>query len=237
MQESYLTSNTLYARFLLIAAIFLVCLLPFGAEISSGPTNHLSITPEKSANQGISDQSTIRAGENVGALQLGVAQSRALEIFVPKPYEDTWPVSHCSTEYNWIDSDNPKIGNVFIHFLNDSVFQIDSATTRFHTPEGITIYSSPSRVRRAYKGLRAYILSDVTNDAIGGRPMIYWIDYGRGIAFAFAYSRQSHTRYLYRIIVFKIRAEICTEEGTASFRGKRELTPYSLDVPSGSPFK
>jgi hypothetical protein len=117
---------------------------------------------------------------------------------------------------------------VFVQLKAGEVAQIDSGTPRFHTPEGITLYSSPQAVRKHYKGLRAFVLSNVYSEATGGRPLTYWIGSEKGIAFAFAYYPREQKRYLYRIIVFRPNTEVCPSEGGGD-SGKRELTPYALE--------
>jgi hypothetical protein len=175
-----------------------------------------------------SDQ-LVRPGIRVGPLKLGDSREHAIGILPRNTQRDAWPNVSCGTEYLWVDAGSPKVGTVSLHFADGLVFQIDSATTRFQTAEGITAYDSPNKVKEHYKGLRAYLLSNYTTMAIGNRPLIYWVDRKNGIAFA--YSRTEQLRYLYKIIVFKPDSDICGKDGTTNSPDRRELAPYSLEPP------
>ncbi len=172
-------------------------------------------------------------GQSVGQLKLGDARERAEELFPYKPNMDQeWREGvDCGTAVNWLDMKKSKmLGNVFIRFKEDRVFQIDSGTSSFRTADGITISSSPQEVRKKYPRLRAYILSDGWSEASGGRPLIYWVDSEKGVAFGFTYSRRDHKRYLNWITVFKPHAEVCPEYEPLGPSDKRELPPYSLET-------
>lgn len=180
-----------------------------------------------------STHSLVVPGQTVGELNLGETRDKALTLFTFKSKVDQEFSQQpgCGTELNWVDiKDYPKFrGNVFIRFRENIVFQIDSATTRYRTAEGITIGSSPEDVRSHYLHLRSYILSNIFSEALGGRPLVYWIDREKGIAFAFAYSRRTSKRHLYEIIVFRPNSEICPTDDSTDSPAKRELPPYSLE--------
>jgi hypothetical protein len=129
-------------------------------------------------------------------------------------------------------------GNVFVHLNDDVVFQIDSATSRFKTKDGITNGATPEEVRTRYRGLRAFNLSNGSSEAEGGRPLVYWVDSDKGIGFAFSYYRRERSWYLYRVIIFKPGADICPNPAALSPSDKRELPLYSLSpeaTESGNP--
>ena len=172
-------------------------------------------------------------GKSVGQLSLGDTHNRATELFPYKQNMDQeWSEEGgCGSTVNWLDMQKSKMfGNVFIRFKEDKVFQIDSGTKSFRTQEGITISNSPQEVREKYPNLRAYVLSNGFSEASGGRPLIYWIDSAKGIAFAFTYGRSIHKRYLNWIIVFKPQAEVCPQYGPLGPSDKREIPPYSLEA-------
>jgi len=125
---------------------------------------------------------------------------------------------------------NSPVGNLFIRFRDRTVYQINVATTRYHTLEGITINSSPQEVRRHYEGLHSYILSRITSNEL--RPLVYWVDKEKGIAFAFAPIGKKPGRYLTQIIVFKPNSEICPLDDSPNSPDKQELAPYSLEPPN-----
>ncbi len=183
---------------------------------------------------GADDPLLIEPARRVGPLKLGDTRERALELFPRKPNVDKGYVfPNCGAEYEWADP-NPSSGNVFISFKEGLVWQIDTMTTRYHTAEGLTSYSSPEEVRRYYKNLRAYLFLGPPSEAVGGRPPIIWMDREKGIAFSFAYYREEHRRYLYEIIVFKPKSDFCLEGYSMDPSNLRELAPYSLEAPNRS---
>jgi hypothetical protein len=123
------------------------------------------------------------------------------------------------------------VGNVLIRFEEGRVSQIESATPRYHTAEGLTFHDPPEEVGRYYKNLRAYVLMSAPIRALGDRPLIFWLDARKGIAFAFAYSEEAQRRNLYKIIVFKPNSKFCPEDETTSSPNWREIAPYSLEPP------
>ena len=178
--------------------------------------------------------SLIVPGRSVGRLKLGDPPGRAKELFPFKPNLDQqWQEDDgCGTTFNWLDWKNSKmLGNVFIRYRDDQVFQIDSGTSSFRTGAGITTSSSPAEVRTRYPHLRAYILSEGFSEASGGRPLVYWVDSEDGIAFGFSYSRRTHQNsYLSWIIVFRPHAEVCPEYSPLGPSDKREIPPYTLET-------
>ncbi len=179
-----------------------------------------------------SSQVLIEPGSSIGPLKLGDTRERALELF-PKKYEDQEWENKCGTTFNWVDSDNKiRGGNLYIRFKKGTVFQIESATTRFHTAEGITPLDPPEKVASAYRDMRAFALLTPPVAALGDRPLIFWIDKKKGIAFAFAYYPAQHKRYLYEIIVFVPNKTFCPQEETTGSPAWQEIQPYALEPPA-----
>jgi len=174
------------------------------------------------------EQMLIRPGARVGPLALGGTWAHALELFPSKAQDQKWEDS-CGMTFNW--TDEMGSGNIFIRFNNQRVFQIESATTRFHTIEGVTVYDSPEKVERYYKNLRAFVLLGDPIRALGDRPLVFWVDSKKGIAFVFAFYPTEHRRYLYKIIVFRPNTNLCPEEETTDSPNWQELAPYSLEPP------
>jgi hypothetical protein len=202
----------------------------FGAVVSIAGYLTLSAT-QLAARTSEPTSTLIIPGQGAGPLKLGDTRTKVLKLFPFKPDVDQeFPQEpDCGIELNWVDMKNPKYGNVFIRFRDNTAFQIDVATNRYRTSQGITTDSSPQEVRKHYAGLHSYILSEITNEALGGRPLVYWIDREHGIAFAFAYAKTERKRYLYEIIVFRPKSEICPADDSINSPAKRELTPYSLE--------
>jgi hypothetical protein len=178
------------------------------------------------------DPALIVPGIGIGPLQLGDTRERVFELFPNKPNMDQeWrEPADCGSTINWLDMQNHKmVGNVFIRLKEGRVFQIDAGTTSFHTDTNITMKSSPEEIRKQYSGLHAYVISTGYSEASGGRPLVYWVDSEKGIAFAFAYSRRDKKRNLNWIVVFKPHAEICPQWPDTEPTEKRELPPYSLE--------
>jgi hypothetical protein len=179
----------------------------------------------------LSTQVTIEPGSRIGPIKLGDTRDRALELFTKKDEDQEWENS-CGTTLDWVDATNRTgRGDLFIRLKKGKVFQIESATTRFHTGEGITIFDHVEKVAEAYKDLRAYTLLTPPDPARGDRPLIFWIDKRRGIAFEFAYYPKEGKRYLYKIIVFEPNKNICPEEETTGSPKWQALAPYALEPP------
>ena len=191
-----------------------------------------ALTKQSVSSKNHSSAALIEPGKSVGQLLLGESRDAVLKIFpFKKDVDQEWLEGPaCGTVINWVDS-NSK-GNVFVRLKVEEVAQIDSGTPRFHTSEVINLYRSPTAVRMHYKGLRAFVLSNVYSEATGGRPLTYWIDSEKGIAFAFAYDPREQKRYVYRIVVFKPNTEVCPSEGGGE-SGEHELQPYALEPGEG----
>ena len=121
---------------------------------------------------------------------------------------------------------------MFIRLKKGKVFQIESATTRFHTAEGITTFDHAEKVATAYKDLHAFTLLTAPNPALGDRPLVFWIDKKKGVAFVFAYYPQEHKRYLYKIIVFEPNKTFCPEEETMGSPKWQAIPAYAVEPPA-----
>jgi hypothetical protein len=201
----------------------ILCLLPC----------FLSFGSPGQSNQTTRQSKLVIAGAQVGPLKLGDSRERALELFpFKKDVDQEFPQPDpCGTELNWVDSRDPNDGgNVFIHFRGGAVFQIDVADPWFRTPDGISFLSSPEQVRRHHPKLEAWILSGNNGgEALGERPLVYWIDRNAGLAFAFAYSQSERKRYVWETIVFRPGDEICPQDDSTNSSDKRRLAPFSLE--------
>jgi hypothetical protein len=176
-------------------------------------------------------ETVIEPGLSVGPLKLGDSRARALELFPRKDEDQEWE-DQCGTTLFWVDRNNPMgRGDLSIHLKKDKVFQIESATTRFHTAEGITTFDSPDKVVSAYKDLVAYTLLTPPRPALGDRPLVFWVDKKKGIAFVFAYYPAKRNRYVYKIIVFVPNKTFCPEGETTNSPKWQQIDPYSLEPP------
>jgi len=179
----------------------------------------------------LSSQMLIEPGLSVGPLKLGDTRERALELFPKKDEDQEWE-NHCGTTLDWVDSTNRTgRGDVFIRLKKGKIFQIESATTRFHTAEGITTFDHGDKVAEAYKDLHAYTLLTPPVPALGSRPLVFWIDKKKGIAFVFAYYPKERKRYLYKIIVFEPNKTFCPEEETIGSSKWQAIPSYALEPP------
>jgi len=171
----------------------------------------------------------IEPGLGIGPLKLNDSRERALEIFPKKDIDQEWE-DPCGNTIDWTDSTNPVgHGDVFIRMKKGKVFQIESSTTRFHTAEDITTFDSPDKVAQAYKDMRAYVLLTAPNPALGSRPLVFWVDKKKGIAFALAFDPSHHKRYVYKIIVFEPNKNFCPEQETINSTKWQSLPPYALE--------
>ena len=191
-----------------------------------------SLAPQTSAdNSSTFVETLIEPGSRVGPLKLGDTRERALELFPQKAEDQEWQ-DPCGTTLDWVDATNPMgRGDLWIRLKKGKAFQIDSATTRFHTAEGITTFDPPEKVASAYREMRAYTLLTAPVPALGDRPLVFWIDKKRGIAFSLAYDPSKRKRYVYKIIVFEPNKTFCPElETTGSYKWQ-EIHPYSVEPP------
>jgi hypothetical protein len=173
----------------------------------------------------------VEPGLSIGPLKIGDSSERALEIFPKKPEDQQWE-DPCGTTLDWVDTTNPVgRGDVYIRLKKGKIFQIESATTRFHTVEDITTFDSPEKVANAYKDLRAYALLTTLSPALGSRPLVFWIDKKKGIAFAFAYDPPHHKRYVYKVIVFGPNKDFCPEQEKTSSNKWQEIRAYAVEPP------
>jgi hypothetical protein len=173
----------------------------------------------------------IEAGHSVGPLKLGDSQERALELFPKKEIDQQWE-DPCGSTIDWVDSTNPVgHGDVFIRFKKGKIFQIESSTTRFHTAEDISTFDSPDKVEKAYKDMRAWALLTAPSPALGSRPLVFWIDKKKGIAFELAYDAQHHKRYVYKVIVFEPNKTFCPEQETVNSLKWQSIDQYAIEPP------
>jgi len=180
----------------------------------------------------IGDRNLIEAGLRVGGLKLGDNRARVLELFPKKSEDQEWE-NKCGTMLDWVDASNPTgRGDVFVRLKKDKVFQIESATTTFHTAEGITTFDHPEKIASAYRDMKAYTLLTSPNSALGNRPLVFWIDKKRGIAFVFAYYPAEHKRYLYKTIVFEPNKNLCPEEETIGSPKWQAIPAYATEPPA-----
>jgi hypothetical protein len=173
----------------------------------------------------------IEPGAALGPLKLGDSRDHALALFPKKDIDQQWEDA-CGTTLDWVDVTNPVgRGDVFIRLKKNKTFQIESSTTRFHTAEGITIFDPPEKVAKTYRDMRAWVLLNPPSPALGSRPLVFWIDKKKGIAFTFAYDPSHHKRYVYKIIVFEPNKEFCPELEKTSSPKWQEINPYSTEPP------
>jgi hypothetical protein len=174
----------------------------------------------------------IVAGQRVGDLRLGDSRSRISEIFSLKPNIDQ-EISLISTscprtEIHWLDMEK-KSGKfvvhngVWIYLKEDLVVQVESMTPRFRTPEGITEHSNPEQVRRSYRNLQAFTLTNSGSKINGYRDLVYWVDKRKGIAFEF------HGRFVSKIAIFAADTQFQPEGCVDEPQSWKELVPYSLE--------
>jgi hypothetical protein len=192
----------------------------------------VAITSQEPDASSLSSQAVIEPGSRVGSLKLGDTRDRALELF-PKKNEDQEWENRCGTTLDWVDATNRTGRGDLLIRLNKKgkIFQIESSTTRFHTSEGITTFDHAEKVANAYKDLRAYTLLSTPDPARGDRPLVFWIDKKKGIAFVFAYYPNERKRYLYKIIVFEPNKTFCPEEETTGSSKWQAIPSYALEPP------
>jgi hypothetical protein len=189
------------------------------------------MTAQSSASVPILSPGVIDPGASVGPIKLGDSMERAMELFPKKDEDQQWE-DPCGTTIDWVDTSNPMgRGDLAIRLKKGKVFQIESSTTRFQTAEGITTFDGPEKVAKAYKDLRAYTLLTAPVPALGSRPLVFWIDRKKGIAFAFAFDPGKHKRYVYKVIVFEPNKTFCPELETTKSSKWQAIRDYTVEPP------
>ena len=188
---------------------------------------------EREGNSPAIAKTVIEPGVSVGPISVGDTRAQALELFPKKDEDQEWEDT-CGTTFDWVDSSNPVgRGDLAIRFnKKGKVFQIESSTTRFQTAQGITTFDQPEKVKAAYKDLKAYVLLTAPVPALGDRPLVFWVDKKRGIAFALAFDPSKRKRYVYKIIVFGPGKDFCPEQETTSSPKWEGIRPYALEPPN-----
>ena len=92
-------------------------------------------------------------------------------------------------------------------------------------------FIAPDKVASAYKDMRAYVLLTPPSPALGDRPLVFWVDKKKGIAFALAYDPSQHKRYVYKTIVFAPKGEFCPEQEQSTSPKWQSIRNYSLEPP------
>ena len=174
----------------------------------------------------------VEPGQSIGPVKLGDSMERTLELFPKKPEDQQWD-DQCGTTIDWVDTTNPNgRGDLHVRLKKNKVFQIESSSTRFQTAGGITTFDSPEKVANAYKDLRAWVLLTPPVPAYGDRPLVFWVDRKKGVAFMFAYDPSRRKRYLYKTIVFESNKEFCPEQEKTSSPKWQGIKPYSVEPPA-----
>jgi hypothetical protein len=177
----------------------------------------------------------ILPGKSVGPLRLGDPESRFHELFPDGPNMDFRPTYNpdCGTKLHWVDLDesHPLSLGVIVLIHEGTITQIEAGDPRFHTKDGITWDSLPSQVKERNPGLKAYEAVDTSSEAVGERNLIFWVNWKKGLAFVFAYSREGKRWGVYKVIVFSPGGKFCPEADLPTPDTWRELAPYSLEPP------
>lgn len=176
--------------------------------------------------------SFISPGSSIGLVQLGRTRN---DVETVSPLKVTREFANSSadckprTEMTWSE---PNGGGSISAFLrNGTVFQIESATRRYSTSEGITVNSSPSRLKRAkkhYGWLASYVLDPSGGKESDFHDLNYWVSRKDGIAFELAYSPAKHDRFVSKVIVFEPNTEFFPDGCIPPTQRWIEASPYSF---------
>ena len=178
-----------------------------------------------------SGQVVIEPGLSVGPLKLGDSRERALELFPKKDEDQEWE-NRCGTTLDWVDSSNPTgRGDVLIRLKKGKVFQIESATTRFQTAEGITTFDHADKVAEAYKDLRAYTLLSTPIRRTARVRSSSGSTKRRASPSSSPTIRKNTSAISSRSIVFEPNKTFCPEEESVTSSKWQSIPAYSLEPP------
>jgi hypothetical protein len=219
---------------------YLLLSIGCAAQVQRAPAVARSATQTVSTSASpipLTDAALIEPGRRVGTLRLGDIRERVTEVFPKKPnYDEEYNYDEgCPrTEIHWLDIDlsheNGAVSNgVFVYLKDGRVFQIEAATPRFHTADGITEDSTPEELRRHYQQLKAYVLANSGTKVNGGRDLIYWIDRESGIAFEFYYNTGKRERRVSKVIVFHPGSDLQPGGCVLAPQELHELEPFALE--------
>lgn len=215
----------------LSAMFFAIVIQTAMPGISTHPALAASILQSSITESPRFTNTVIEPGAGVGPLKLGDSRDHALDLFPKKDEDQQWD-DPCGSTLDWVDTSNPVgRGDLFIRLKKGKTFQIESSTTRFHTAEGITTFDPPDKVASAYKDMRAWVLLNPPSPSLGSRPLVFWIDKKKGIAFSFAYDPSRHKRYVYKIIVFEPNKDLCPELEKPNSNKWQSIHPYAVEPP------
>jgi hypothetical protein len=180
-----------------------------------------------------SGTSLIIPGKSVGPVHLRDTRETGVTFFpLKKDIDREYTYSSGQSEIDWLDQEDNHVQGEIRFFLRDGrIFQIASATPRFRTRSGITIYTSSETAKRNCRDLRSYVLLDSGGEEVGGRDLIYWVSREKGIAFEFHYYPKRHSRLVYSVIVFEPNSDFYPGGKPVLTDKWRELPGYSLEPP------
>jgi hypothetical protein len=220
-------------RFVLLCLILIAAVAQVTPMAAMSGRTPILGSPQSSITEEPQTTNTIiEPGASLGPLKLGDSRDHALELFPKKDIDQQWD-DPCGSTLDWVDVTNPMgRGDLFIRLKKGKTFQIESSTTRFHTAQGITVFDPPERVAQSYREMRTYVLLNPPYPALGSRPLMFWIDKKKGIAFAFAYDPSHHQRYVYKILVFEPNKEFCPELEKTKSPKWQEINAYAVEPPA-----
>jgi hypothetical protein len=185
----------------------------------------------QAAKVGGSMPAEIIAGQAVGPVQIGENYDVVIETLTQFPVitqRVSYPYCGNFQMIEWYDKDLTQTG-MFIYLKAGKVYQIESETKRFRTPEKITEGSFPEDVRRNYPGMEAYELRKSAGNLTGWKNLIFWVDQKRGIAFSFYYDTARQRPLVYRVIVFTPGLDFQPSGCVTPPQELKKLRPYSLE--------
>jgi len=191
----------------------------------------------------IADAFLIAPGKSIGPLRLGDTERRFWELFRkddPGTDEVTYPCNGASgnesiTQIHWTDIGSNVDNGIWAYLRRGHIFQISDGSARYRTEWGVTVDSSPNRIRFSYAGLEAFWLTHSRSLATGDRDFIYWVDRRHGITFKFYYDSTARSRKIYTVDIFEPGEEFIPN-GCLDFpRDWHRLAPYSLEPPRSNP--
>lgn len=168
--------------------------------------------------------SKIIPGSRVGVLSIGDTRERIISVLGKKKEDEEYTYTDpCNyTEIHWLDLETHSNG-LFFYLRKGRVFQIDVATPRYSTMDGISVEAPDDLIKSKCLNCDTYVLLHSGSKVVGGQDLMYLVNAQKGIAFELYYNKAERKRRVSKIIVFEPKTDFTPEGCIAPPKKLRKL--------------